>query len=83
MTSPAQRCFEAAFSVPRDPRSDAYKAGVLGCLRFNLDGIRPLKDPYAPGTAESDAWHAGTNEGHAIARKRRADHLGSTSAANA
>ena len=50
------------FDRPRDPRSPAYKAGALAAIRLNLDGV-DLGLPYAPGTAEHDAWLAGYAEG--------------------
>ncbi len=63
----AQFLFDKAFSTPRTPRSDAYKVGLLAALRYRLDGAR-IACPYRMGTAEADAFHAGVNEGHALAR---------------
>lgn len=63
--SAARTLFEKAFAVPRDPRSDEYKAGVLAALEFRCDG-KPITCPYSPASAQSDAFYAGTNEGHAI-----------------
>lgn len=62
----AARLFDDAFAVSRTPRSDAYKAGVLAALRYRLNGVR-IESPYQPGTAEFDAFHAGTAEGHRLA----------------
>lgn len=62
----ADRLFEKAFDQPRDPRSQAYKDGVWGGLVYRLDGWRP-SIPYAPGTAELDAYYAGNQEGLRIA----------------
>ena len=70
MTSLAKLLFDAAFNVPRDLRSDAYKMGCLATLRFRVEGQR-MDSPFDEGTAESDAWYAGTAEGHAIWRHYR------------
>ena len=64
----AQELFAAAFSVSRDPRSDAYKAGVLAVLRLHVEGVR-VRQPYRMGTAEADAFSSGCGEGHLIFRK--------------
>ena len=55
----------AAFDHPRDPRSDAYKLGVRELLNCRTQGIR-LVCPYKMGTAEADAFYAGSDEGRAI-----------------
>ena len=60
--------YRMAFSQKRSPRSDAYKAGVLALLQHKLDNA-DLVNPYRPGTAESDAWFAGVDEGHFIIRR--------------
>ncbi|WP_374351639.1 hypothetical protein [Chitinimonas sp.] len=65
-----EQLMQEAFDRPRDPRSVAYKAGVRRALAFRLDG-RLVCDPYPPGSAESDAFHAGTQEGHAIFRREQ------------
>lgn len=66
----AQDLFDEAFApaVQRDPRSDAYKQGVLDGIRFKLGELPSLKEsiPYKLGTAECDAWVAGVNEGKYI-----------------
>lgn len=55
----------AAFNRPRDPRSDAYKQGVLDGLTRILNGtVNPM--PYKSGTAESDAYFAGEDEARLI-----------------
>ncbi len=64
----AKTLFDAAFSGPRDPRSVPYKAGVLAALRYRVDGAR-MTNPYPVATAESDAWYAGTQEGHTLFRR--------------
>ena len=71
-TTPARRAYDAAFSVPRDPRSTEYKLGVLAALRYRLDGKPMQACPYRAGTAQSDAWHAGAEEGHRRARQESA-----------
>ena len=65
----ATSLFEAAFHPHRDPRSDAYKAGVLAALRFRLNEAERVHCPYPPGTAEADAFFSGVQEGHALARE--------------
>ena len=72
MTTPTQRpsaqaVFDRAFHPFRDPRSEAYRAGVLAALRYRLEGAR-IACPYAAGSAEYDAFHAGLKEGHARGR---------------
>ena len=59
------RLMAAAFDRPREPRSDAYKAGVRAALVRSFDCItRPV--PYNIGTAEADAFFAGETEGRQI-----------------
>lgn len=73
--SKAEVLFEQAFSRPRTPRSDAYKAGVRAILRVRLDETPQiaLDCPYIIGTADADAWFAGIDEGHAIYRTATAN----------
>lgn len=71
----ADELFAAAFSVPRDPRSPAYKQGVLAALRFRIEGRR-IPKLYDPATAEDDAYYAGQAEGHAIWRRAQAESAG-------
>jgi hypothetical protein len=60
-----------AFGLPRDPRSAEYKAGVRSALEFRL--VRqPLVSPYKQGTAGSDAFYSGVDEGNAIWREHLA-----------
>jgi hypothetical protein len=62
----AQRVFDKAFAPGRTDRSQAYKAGVLQCLRVRLD-CEPYKDcPYPIGTADADAYFAGLEAGRAL-----------------
>lgn len=62
----AHQLYEKAFTQPRDPRSDAYKRGVRdalqACARQSKTKLGALL-PYEMGTAEADAWFAGTEEG--------------------
>ena len=63
----AQAVFDKAFTPGRNPRSDAYKQGVMDCLRIRVDGEVPKKCPYILGTAEADAYFAGVDEGRVLA----------------
>ena len=58
----------AAFDRPRDPRSDAYKAGARAHLTRVIEN-KTIAVPYPSGTAERDAFYAGENEGKAIYRQ--------------
>jgi len=68
----AQQIYQEAFSTSRDPRSTPYKRGVLDTLKYRLGEIDTLRSPYTVGSTEFDAWKAGSNEGHHLAR----DYLG-------
>jgi hypothetical protein len=46
--------------------SEAFNAGVLGCLKGRLDGVMPLHCQYQPGTKEHDDFLAGVAEGRAL-----------------
>ncbi|CDG84141.1 hypothetical protein [Janthinobacterium agaricidamnosum] len=59
---------DAAFNVPRDPRSTPYKAGARAALVFRIEGVA-IPTAYTAGTAEADAFSAGIEEGHAIWRR--------------
>jgi len=65
--SQATERFKAAFAVPRTPRSLEYRMGVLDALRLNYRDIEKIQCPYAPGTAQADAYYAGNEEGHRLA----------------
>lgn len=72
----ADRLFDEAFPEGgryRDPRSQAYKDGVRACiegrLRKTAGEKMDIPMPYAPGTAEADAYYSGIDEGHAIMNK--------------
>jgi len=73
--STAQELFDAAFSGARDPRSDAYRHGMLDILKYKLREINQTfgKTNYVMGTAEADAYYAGCDEGHRIAREYLAE----------
>jgi hypothetical protein len=67
MTTPtAQQVFDKAFQPGRALRSDAYKQGVIACLRVRLDGAKYAGCPYEEGSAESDAYFAGVSEGREL-----------------
>lgn len=69
----AQQVFDAAFNRVRSPRSEAYKLGVMACLRVRLDGVvHATKCPYPEGSAESDAYFAGVEEGRALSPVNKA-----------
>lgn len=71
----AQELYAKAFTGPRDPRSDEYKAGVRAALLYRLDG-REIKCPYQMGTAQADAFYSGLDEGHRIFREYEAKQNG-------
>lgn len=63
----ARILFAQAFeqNSTRDPRSDAYKAGVLAALEHRESGdTGDIGNPYMLGTAEADAWFSGLQEGY-------------------
>jgi hypothetical protein len=59
-----------AFGRPRDPRSDEYKAGCRDLLNYKIHGT-PLTRPYPMGTAQADAYYAGTDEGHDVYKRHQ------------
>lgn len=68
----AEELFTKAFNVPREPRSDAYKRGVMAALIYRFAGIK-AQAPYKEGTAELDAFLSGCDEGHRIWRTHTAE----------
>ena len=63
----SQILFAQAFeeNQTRDPRSDAYKAGVLAAMEYRESGgTGDIGNPYVLGTADADAWFAGLQEGY-------------------
>jgi len=62
----AQAVFAEAFQSGRAPRSEAYKQGVLDCLRVRIDGAQEIACPFTKGTAEADAYLSGVDEGEAL-----------------
>ncbi|WP_209304292.1 hypothetical protein [Pusillimonas caeni] len=67
----AQAVFDKAFEPGRSPRSEAYKLGVLNCLRARIDGAQYPPCPYNLGTVEADAYFAGFDAGRELAPIRR------------
>lgn len=59
---------DGAFSRLRDQRSNAYKLGVRDLLKSRALGV-PFRSPHTPGTAEADAFYAGSDEGRLIWRQ--------------
>jgi hypothetical protein len=55
----------AAFNRVRDPRSEAYKLGARELLKHRAIGVK-FRCPYTLGTAEADAFFAGSDEGRMI-----------------
>ena len=64
MNTTAQALLDKAFYPGRPPRSQAYKNGVLAALRFRLGESDRVRCTYPEGSAEFDAFFAGTEEGH-------------------
>jgi len=60
-----EKLISAAFNIPRDPRSDAYKVGAREILMCRTIGTK-YACPYKLGTAEADAFFAGSDEGNRI-----------------
>ncbi|MCY1165280.1 hypothetical protein D9M73_51830 [compost metagenome] len=71
MKKTAQQIYDQAFAPGRSLRSEAYKRGVMDCLRVSVDGLLREECPYTIGTAEADAWFSGQAEGNALARWER------------
>lgn len=53
-------------STCRDPRSEPYKRGALHALQNLILDSHTRACPYAAGTAEFDAYFAGSREGAAL-----------------
>ena len=66
------RLMTTAFGRPRDPRSYPYKLGTFSLLVSRVTDA-PLAHPYAPGTVDFDAFHAGVDEGRAIWTRHHAE----------
>ncbi len=62
---PVESLMAEIFGGPREPRSDAYKAGVRAVLSKHFEGVL-VRDQlhYPAGSAERDAFFAGADEGH-------------------
>jgi len=69
--SKAYEIFDAAFAKPRDQRSDEYRHGVIDILKYRLGEANKVfgKKQYVLGTARADAYFAGCDEGHRLARE--------------
>lgn len=63
----AAEVFTRAFFAGREPRSEAYRAGLLDTLRHRLEGISFPAHLHPAGSAERDAYFAGADEGRALA----------------
>lgn len=65
----APTVFENAVAAGRAGanHSEAFNAGVLGCLKGRLDGVMPLHCPYQIGTKDHEEFQAGVAEGRALA----------------
>lgn len=55
---------------PREPRSDEYWYGVRAVLAFRLQETAAVPARYPMGTVQADAYYAGVQEGHQVARDR-------------
>ena len=69
MNTTAQTLLDHAFYPGRQPRSQAYKNGVRAALRFRLGESDRVRCTYPEGSAEFDAFFAGTEEGHRRGRE--------------
>lgn len=58
----AKTLFDKVKNRPRDPRSDAYWKGVYTALYCRFNSLK-IENPFEAGTAESDAFTAGCDEG--------------------
>lgn len=70
----ARDIFNFAFSFKREPRSPAYRLGVLMALEYKAGekGYPINLTPYLIGTEEHDAWLSGLDEGYQQWDKHRA-----------
>jgi hypothetical protein len=66
----ADQLYKQAFDRPRDPRSEAYRLGVLDMLRHHFDH-KTIHARYLSGQAEHDAWLSGMDEGRELVRRHR------------
>lgn len=64
----APTVFENAVAAGRagPNHSEAFNAGVMGCLQGRLDGVTPLNCPYQEGTEEHTDFQAGVAEGREL-----------------
>lgn len=61
------------------PRSTPFLEGMAAVLRKRVDDT-PATSPYAPGTAEDDAYFAGSTRGHNEIRNALAEANGDRNA---
>jgi hypothetical protein len=66
--SRSRQAFDRAMRDRRDMKSAAYQQGLMAYLLHKLDGGPLPCSPYAPGTAQHDAWCSALDEGRAIVR---------------
>lgn len=71
--NPVDHLMKAAFCRPRADRSQEYKAGVRALLSNRINGVK-LDCPHAAGTAQSDAFWSGADEGRKIWSDVQAHH---------
>ncbi len=69
----SRQLFNTAFPPTRDPRSEEYQLGVLAYLSWRLGEQETIPQPYVAGTAQADAYIAGTREGNDIYRQYKAN----------
>ena len=64
----APTVFENAVAAGRagPNHSEAFNAGVMGCLQGRLDGVTPLNCPYQEGSKEHNDFQAGIAEGREL-----------------
>lgn len=63
----AEKLYDWAFRLGREPRSEAYRLGALNFMKNRLEGAE-LSCPYQAGTVEFDAYFAGCDEGRVWVR---------------
>ena len=72
--------FKQAFdpSTMRNKRSEPYKQGVYAALKNAVSAkdtdFQKIRRPYDEGTASSDAWYSGNNEGRHLWRVNGGEH---------
>lgn len=69
----AQAIFAEAFGPARVPRSEAYRKGVIGQLRYRMEEAPDNVCPYKAGSAEFDAFWAGVGEAWTLLERHKCD----------